>query len=573
MKFMSMAMIIPFAFSTQALAVNAEQNNASGNVSVQNGNNQEENSKGNSNSNSNSNSNNQSNNGNNNSNNNSNENNKNNRENNASKSDSDNAGNNSDTGKSDAANAGSDSSNAAGTGTSEGSSSAGTSGTSATQGASAGSSASDDAAGSASSGSSAALSAAGSASSEVTSDLLGASLTVNPTADSTFEGISVDGSFSDWDSVTKEDTSQVSNGLVNEAGMVFDGDYVYLYLDEHQPGSASWSGNGNNGNFAITTDLGNVMIVSVKYDGSVQVSYQNKTVDGVQVLRDYKAGDWHSDDPHYRREIAIPKSALPYYNKTISFGYYLGTTFVSDVSNYDGSGGNTGTSDSGSSSGSSGIACDGDYADWTAYPHQVIQYDTAGTGSNVVDAEGALYSNGDTAYGHVYTSNQEHLDQMGGYEFTEFNVRVNNDSSKTQMVEAVLENADGSLDWNASKKRNFADGTYTFYLFNISGWGTTQSINQISPHDTCYGKMTVTIKNGIDQTEYDMNLATLAKQFKLSENDIGTFAVQFHRIGNQWISTAGTSTDPWLAVIICIVPTAFLYERRKKKYPVEFQLS
>ena len=74
MKFMSMAMIIPFAFSTQALAVNAEQNNASGNVSVQNGNNQEENSKGNSkgnsNSNSNSNSNNQSNNGNNNSNNN-----------------------------------------------------------------------------------------------------------------------------------------------------------------------------------------------------------------------------------------------------------------------------------------------------------------------------------------------------------------------------------------------------------------------------------------------------------------------------------------------------------------------
>jgi uncharacterized protein (TIGR04145 family) len=552
MKFMSLAMIIPFVFSTQTLAVSAAQSAASVDASVQSDNNGKVSGSDRS---------------------------------NMSNEGSGSSGKTSDNtlengkgttgGTENGGNAeiSKDASDVASVNTSEAENAA--SGMSAGEGASAGSSASDgasdDAAGSASSGSSAVLSVSGSLSSGVPADLLEASAVVSPSGNDAFSGISVDGNFSDWDSVTREDTSQVSNGLVNEAGMVFNGDYVYLYLDEHQPGAASWSGNGNSGNFAITTDLGNVMIVHVNADGSVQVKYKNETVDGVQVSRDYKNGDWHSNDPHYRREIAIPKSALPYYNKTISFGYYLGTTFVSGVSNFDGSGGNTGSSDSGSgaSAGNSDIKFDGDYADWNNYPHQVIEYDTAGTSSGVVDAEGALYSDGDTAYGHVYTSNQKNL-KMGGYEFTEFNVRLNNDDSKRKMVRAVPENADGSLDWKA-KDKMLADGTYTYYLFDIGGWGTSKNINDISPHDTVYGKMTITIKNGIDQTEYEMNLATLANRCGLSPNDVGAFSVQFHRLGNQWVSTAGTSTDPWLAVIICIVPTAFLFERRRKKYPAEFQ--
>ena len=113
-----------------------------------------------------------------------------------------------------------------------------------------------DASGSASSGMSDDASAAVDISSEGNSDianLLGASAVVAPQG--SFEGIQVDGDFSDWEAVTKEDTSSVSNGLVNAAGMVFDGDYVYLYLDEHQPNAASWSGVNSSGNFAITTDL------------------------------------------------------------------------------------------------------------------------------------------------------------------------------------------------------------------------------------------------------------------------------------------------------------------------------
>ena len=406
-------------------------------------------------------------------------------------------------------------------------------------------------------------------------NLLGASAVVAPQG--SFEGIQVDGDFSDWNGVTKEDTSNVSNGLVNAAGMVFNGDYVYLYLDEHQPNAASWSGVNSSGNFAITTDLGNVMIVHVLSNGQVEVKYQNQTISGVTVSTDYKSGDWHSDDPHYRREIAIPKSALPYYKSAISFGYYLGSTFVSDVSNYDGSGGNTGSSDSGNGNTSgtgdkSAVSIDGDYADWSNYPNQVIQYDTAGTHSGVVDAEGALYTDGSTAYGHVYTSHPEHLSQMGGYEFTEFTVKVNNDYSKTKMVTAYYQNPDGSLNKNGGSMRNLSDGTYTFYLFDISGWGVTTDINNISPHDTCYGKMTVTIKNGIDQMEYGFDLATLAKQFGLSENDVGTFGVQFHRLGQEWLNAAGTSTNPWLAITICIIPTAMLFYYRKKKYPWEFEL-
>ncbi len=380
----------------------------------------------------------------------------------------------------------------------------------------------------------------------------------------TFTGITVDGNMSDWDSVSKD---EINDGKVNDAAMVFNGDYVYLYLDEVQPNSASWSGVNSNGNFAITTDLNNVMVIQYLNGGSVSAKIGDQQISGIQVSRDYTDSTWHSDDPHYHVEIAIPKSALPYYKNSLSFGYYLGSTFVSGVSNYDGSSGNV--SDSGSSSGDTPIKYDDNtYSDWNNYPHTVIQYDTAGTWAGQVDAEGATYTDGSDSYGHVYTTHPEQVTNMNGYEFTEFNIKIND--NQTQMVTGVLADSSGNLNWDGHNIKDLSNGTYTFYLFNIGGDHKTTSINSVSSGDTCYGAMTVTVGANKDETEFKIDTSVLAKQYGLSESDIQTIQYQFYRIGTQWLQSAGTSTDPLLGVLICIIPTSALYMYKRKKHPSDF---
>ena len=62
---------------------------------------------------------------------------------------------------------------------------------------------------------------------------------VSANADS-YSGISIDGDFSDWDSVVKYDClSETSH--VNNVAMVWDCDWIYIYMDEEQQNSASWS--------------------------------------------------------------------------------------------------------------------------------------------------------------------------------------------------------------------------------------------------------------------------------------------------------------------------------------------
>lgn len=376
-------------------------------------------------------------------------------------------------------------------------------------------------------------------------------------AEGSYDGIKMDGSFTDWDSVNKTD---VNNGLVNSVAMTFDGDWVYIYIDEVQPNASTWSGPGNSGSFVITTDLGRELKIQTMNGGTVSGAA------GVVVARDYQNSDWHSDNPHYRWEIAIPKSDLPAYNRTISFGYYMGDTFVKDVANIDGSSGNSGTGSSGSTSGQTDVgnlSIDGNYGDWERYPHQLIEYDTAGTSHLFVDAEGSIYSSGDNTLGHVETQCEDHVSEMKGYEYTEFYVRVNG-SSQT-MIRAVLDKGNGNLDWNNGDTQNMPDGTYKFYLFDVGGWGATTNISNISQGDTLYGEMYVTVANGKDQTEYSINSDALAKRFGMSTSDVQTVGTRFHRIGNEWVETAGTSTNPYLGILLCMFPVLAFYIAKKRK--------
>ena len=174
--------------------------------------------------------------------------------------------------------------------------------------------------------------------------------------DPVYNGITIDGSFKDWDAVTKYDAdcpNEEHKYCIEKTAMVFDGDYVYIYIKDGNAGSAFGAGSHSNGRYSIKTDLGNELVFQLTQDGGIS---------GVENAECIHVGkQW---------EIAIPKADLPAYNNTLSFGLYLTDPFVTDVYNLDGSTGKDTNID---------IAYDGLYGDWNNYPHTTIEYATAGT--------------------------------------------------------------------------------------------------------------------------------------------------------------------------------------------------
>ena len=82
-----------------------------------------------------------------------------------------------------------------------------------------------------------------------------------------------------------------------------------------------------------------------------------------------------------------------------------------------------------------------------------------------------------------------------------------------------------------------------------------------------------------DEMEYEIDADMLASHLRpngegtdithLNGSDIKTVSVQYGRLGQQWVSTAGTSTGPWLGIGLSVAVVAAVLgvqaARRKKK--------
>lgn len=372
-----------------------------------------------------------------------------------------------------------------------------------------------------------------------------------PVFASQYTGITIDGDVSDWEAVQKYD---VNKDAVNQAAMVWDGERIYIYMMSDSPNwnSLSWSGPHSNGKFVITTDLGRTLLFQVNGDGSIS------GVDGAEIAVNSK--QWN--DGPYMWEISIPSSALPQYKDTISFGYYLGDVFLSDIANLQGS--DTPEEDKSFN----GITYDGSYEDWKNYPHTIIEYATSGTHEDVADAEGALYNDGTYLYAHVITKMSKHL-QQGGEEFTTgVTIRANNDDSQCFYPEYVTVDAEGNITYNP-KLKHLAQGTYEFYMIDRQGWKKAQNISEIEQyHNAIYGKMMVTIGPSSNEMEFQLDLAKLSAYLHCDVTDLKIMSSNFARIGNEWITIAGTSTGAVIGVLLCLiwVYVIWVLNRAKLKY-------
>lgn len=375
---------------------------------------------------------------------------------------------------------------------------------------------------------------------------------VTPEKDDTYHGITIDGSFDDWNGVTKYDAvcpNPDHPECISEAAMVFDGNSVFIYVKDGAGGTAAGAGSHSNGNYAITTDLGNQLLLHFQQDGSVT----SETASGI--VSRHVGSEW---------EVSVPADQLPGYSKTISFGLYTADSsdpaapFVKDVANLQGGGGNTGSF--------SGISYDGSYEDWESYPHTLIEYATAGTQSELPDGEGALYGADGRIYGHAFTEMAAHLSEHGSEFAYALSIRLNQNDGTVFYPRLISVSSDGTVNWNPS----FSDGqTAEYYIVDTQGWSSARTLTELESGNygnSVFGKITITAdSSNRDECEFYLDDAALAQKFGMGADDLQYVEAQFGRIGQQWIGTAGTSSGPFAGVALCVGITAAVLFRRKKK--------
>jgi uncharacterized protein (TIGR04145 family) len=221
----------------------------------------------------------------------------------------------------------------------------------------------------------------------------------------------------------------------------------------------------------------------------------------------------------------------------------------------------------------SGIVYDGLYGDWTYYPHTTLQYATAGTQEKVTDSKGALYVSGTKLYGHVVTSMPTHLQEAGG-EFTSsisvcFNGNRDWDQNSNFYPRMVAVDENGNINWDPQLS-GLANGTYEFYLASSDAWHTSTNINALNAMDQMYGRITITVGDTKNECEFYLDLEKIAEKLGCDASDFKVIEAQFGRLGQQWISTAGSSSGAWMGILICLLFTGcvlFYKKRRKGEVP------
>ena len=348
----------------------------------------------------------------------------------------------------------------------------------------------------------------------------------------TAEGIVIDGDFSDWAGIAKSGFSGAGNGYsgVIASAMVFDGD-VYIYLqDEGGYGNAAWSGPNSNGKYSIVTDLGYTLIFKLNNDGS------SSGVDGITSAR--TGAEW---------EVKIPASAIPKNNGSINFGYYLAEPVFSEVQNLQ----ETDTVPVGE------ISYDYSYVDWEGYKHTVIEYNTAGTSEDLVDSHAAIHLSGDAVLGHIVTGIPSHVNTRGKDVLYGVHLTVNDDDAKDIEFRAVAVDSQGNINWNPDKE-GLANGSYEYYLFDVSCWGTSKNISDLNEHDICFGKAWVTVSDDSLEMEWTVDAKTLADYFDLNEDELYVLASSYRNIGHRVTATAGVSTGGALPAMLCMAVAAVI---------------
>lgn len=393
-----------------------------------------------------------------------------------------------------------------------------------------------------------------------------------------YEGIEIDGKFDDWAGVphraTVYNAGPNSPGTAVHCKMIWDGEWVYIYFktDALQYNALGWMGTHGNGKFTITTDQGkSVYVQPVFENGKVSVYGVDNALIALDNTKDTTNVIGHEV------EIAVPTSELPRYNKAIDFQFHLGQPLYGGIENlhpvappeidY------------------SLFKCDGIYDEWVNYPHDLIEYTTAGSQLKVVDGEIALWSSKGILYGH---SQSEASINLRPYDHgLHVHLKLDTGTRVGEIHLRYCEEVNGVLTQNPDWY--YTEGTRMYYVVDENDWGvdglTVDQMklqadqsragkgegNGVIMHN--YGIAYITIHRNAAgevyaaESEFALDMNELARRVDMKADDVKLVHGKFGEIGDEWTRCAGTPTGSLLGLALCFttVGGAYAVDRKKKK--------
>lgn len=379
-----------------------------------------------------------------------------------------------------------------------------------------------------------------------------------------YAGIKIDGKFDDW---AFKDTTVINDSNVKGLKTVWDGEYLYVYLDED---SNSYDGNiGNagakgNGQLAIVTDNNRKTTFFVKYNnGKPYLAFD----DSGKTIINGSTGAYNT----HRYEFKIPIEQIKDINYTNSLAFAIygsGTTDttqilesgISDISGKHTSIKNTGN-----------ITMDGNYSDWNGFEVQDIDYSTSG--GKGPDGVGSLFFDHDVnmIYGHTYGKAQNKSTGKYNNDITPFSIFVNGNDNGV-MLTAVEVSDNGKIIKSDDGQINA--GTKHYYLVDVSSpisMGNTK-IDSSTMNGYVYGEIWITAGNqnyeGKNvEAEFELYPKAIQDHYKLDEHSLRSVQARFQDLGNQKLTTQGASSGPIIGIILSLITIAigYLYVQRKRE--------
>lgn len=350
-----------------------------------------------------------------------------------------------------------------------------------------------------------------------------------------YSGIDIDGSFGDWSGIGK---TSVSHQNFDSVAVIWDGDYIYLFVKEK-------AGDGNhysltwNTYFQFNSDHGVTASFRAYRDGNEE-NPAKLTIQGISGA----SGMGRVIDNATYWELKFPASMLGTQINTVSLNWQYGDPIISGIENLSPSEEEEVPPDVPAVG---GIAVDGSYSEWDSIPHGEITWTGSGGTCN---NNGALFLEGDTLYAHL----QAH-DLFGKQIPVKYmELTVNN---KLIPITVNTVTANNEIGWG--NVEHLEAGTTMLGVF----------FNNYPKKFFGNAAVTVYEKNHStgDEMEFAISLSALSEISGIPAESMKEFKLYNPGLGKDIIVAQGASTAPVIGIAICLSATAgcYIYKKRKKK--------
>lgn len=349
-----------------------------------------------------------------------------------------------------------------------------------------------------------------------------------------YSGIEMDGSFGDWSGIGK---TAVSHQNFDSVAVVWDGDYIYLFVKEK-------AGDGNhysltwNTYFQFNSDHGVTASFRAYRDGSEE----NPAKLRIQGVNGASGIGRIIDNASYW-ELKFPASMLGTKINTVSLNWQYGDPIISGIENLS----PKEEEETPVVPGGGSVSVDGSYSEWDSIPHGEITWTGSGGTCN---NNGALFLEGETLYAHLQA--HDLFRQQMPVKYMELTV-----NQKKIPITVSTVTANNEIGWG--NVTNLPVGTTMLGVF----------FNDYPKR--FFGNAAVTVyqadhsKGG--EIEFAVSLEALSEISGIPVESMKEFKLYNPGLGKDIIVAQGTSTGPVVGIVICFSATAgcYFYKKRKQK--------